>query len=104
MISHKTKILSDVVVRGNMFEKEDLDIAGKVDGNINAQNLSVGQSANIKGNLKTIKSRINGTVTGDINSDYTHLSRSANVKGKLSQKFLSIDEGAKIDIKTKTTT
>ena len=102
MSDPKTKILNDVIVKGNLFEKEDMVVSGQVDGNINAQNLEINQTSKIKGNIKTTKTRINGSVVGDITSEYTHLSRSADVKGKLSQKFLSIDEGAKIDIKTKT--
>ena len=98
----KSKILSDITIKGDLFEKEDLEISGEIQGNVNAQNLEVRERAKIKGNIKSAKAFLNGNVLGDVDSEKIHLSSSANVKGRLSQKTLSIEEGAKIDIKTKT--
>ena len=45
----KSIIQNNVKVNGNIFEKEDVDINGEINGNINAQNLKVDEEANING-------------------------------------------------------
>ena len=99
----KTIIQEDVNIKGNVFEKEDIDVNGEIAGDIKAENLTVLDKAKIIGNVKSSKSTIGGYVKGDIDSSKVHISKSGDVEGTIKQKTLSIEEGAKLKIKTETT-
>ena len=99
---NKTKsiITSDVRIQGNITEKENIIIDGKVIGNINAEFVETFENSNIKGNIKSKKIFIGGKLKGDINSDSVHIRKTADVDGTIKQKTLSIEEGSLLTIKT----
>tara|TARA_B100001765_G_C19240930_1_gene222461 strand:+ start:18 stop:335 length:318 start_codon:yes stop_codon:yes gene_type:complete len=99
---NKSILLSDVKIKGNLTEKENIEIDSEIEGNINAENVEISERANIKGNIKSISAIVSGKVKGDINADKVHVSSSADVEGTISQKTLSIAEGATLKIKTET--
>ena len=45
----KTIIQEDVNIKGNVFEKEDIDVNGEIAGDIKAENLTVLAKAKITG-------------------------------------------------------
>jgi cytoskeletal protein CcmA (bactofilin family) len=47
-------------------------------------------------------SELEGTVSGNIKSSKVHISGTGDIEGTIKQKTLSIDEGAKLKIKTET--
>tara|TARA_B110000263_G_C15211470_1_gene465429 strand:- start:559 stop:876 length:318 start_codon:yes stop_codon:yes gene_type:complete len=98
----KTIIQEDVTIKGNIFEKEDLLINGKMEGNLKGENIEIENKAEIKGNIKSKDLTLSGKIKGEIESNKIHISSTANVEGNIKQKILSIDEGAKLKIKTET--
>ena len=98
----KTIIKSDVKIKGDIFEKEDILIDGNIEGNINANKIEVNNNGKIKGNIKSSSSNINGILKGNMDSEKVHISKSGDVEGNIKQKILSIEEGAKLKIKTET--
>jgi len=52
----KSVIISDVKIKGNVIEKEDIVIDGKVEGNINAEFVETFENSVIKGNSYRWKS------------------------------------------------
>ena len=98
----KSILLSDVKIKGNLTEKENISIDCEIEGNVYADNVEVNERANIKGNIKSTSAIVSGKVRGDINADKVHVSSSADVDGTISQKTLSIAEGATLKIKTET--
>ena len=56
----------------------------------------------INGNIYSSVSELEGTVNGDIKSPKVHISGTGDIEGTIKQKTLSIDEGAKLKIKTET--
>ena len=93
-------IASDVKIKGNITEKENIIIDGKVIGNINAEFVETFESSNIKGNITSKNVFIGGKLKGNINSDRVHIRKTADVDGEIKQKTLSIEEGSVLKIKT----
>ena len=100
--NQKTILLEDLKIKGNVFEKEDIQINGEIDGDVKAENLKLEEKGKIKGNIYSSVSELEGTVNGDIKSSKVHISSTGDIEGTIKQKILSIDEGAKLKIKTET--
>ena len=100
--NQKTIVRGDLKIKGNIFEKEDLQINGEIDGNVKAENLRLEDKGKINGNINSSVSELEGTVKGDIESSKVHISSTGDIEGTIKQKILSIDEGAKLKIKTET--
>ena len=62
----------------------------------------IDEEANINGDIKSNNAIISGAVKGDVESEKIHVSKSADVEGSFKQKILSIEEGAKLKIKSET--
>ena len=101
-MANKTRsvLVSDVKIKGNITEKENIIIDGEVNGNINAELVETFENSNIKGNIKSKKTFIGGKLKGDINSDSVYIRKTAVVDGTIKQKTLSIEEGSLLTIKT----
>ena len=100
--NQKTIVREDLKIKGNIFEKEDIQINGEVEGNVKAENLRLEDKGKINGNINSLVSELEGTVKGDIESSKVHISSTGDIEGTIKQKTLSIDEGAKLKIKTET--
>ena len=96
----KSILVSDVKIKGNITEKENIIIDGEVNGNINADLVETFENSKIKGNITSKNVFIGGKLKGDINSDRVHIRKTANVEGVIKQKTLSIEEGSILKIKT----
>ena len=103
MTEDKTSILlSDVSVEGDLVEKDRVIIDAKINGDIKAEEIETHANSNIKGNINSKKTSLGGKIKGNVNSDKINILKTANVEGVLNQKFLSIEEGASLKIKTET--
>ena len=85
---------SDLSIKGNLKTSGDLQIEGKIEGNIKAHLLTVGQSAWIKGEVIGEEIVVNGRITGTVIGTKIYLSSSANVDGEIVHKTIAIDNGA----------
>ena len=103
MSEEKTSILlSDVSIDGEVIEKDKIIIDAKINGDIKAQEVITHSKSNIKGNIKSKTSSLGGKLNGNVNSDQIIIKKTANIEGVLNQKTLSIQEGARLKIKTET--
>lgn len=87
---------SDVDIKGNVKFAEDLIVDGKIEGEINSSgNLTVGENARLKAEIKTGTVVVYGKVHGNMTaSDRIELKASAEVIGDIKTKTLSIEAGA----------
>ena len=101
-MANKTKsvLISDIKIKGNITEKENIIIDGEVNGNINADLVETFENSKINGNISSKELFIGGKLKGDINSDRVHIKKTADVNGTIKQKTLSIEEGSVLKIKT----
>jgi cytoskeletal protein CcmA (bactofilin family) len=87
---------SDVEIKGNVKFADDLVVDGKIEGEINSDgNLTVGENARLKAEIKTSTVVVYGKVHGNITaSSRVELKASAEVVGDIKTKTLSIEAGA----------
>jgi|TARA_Y100001970_G_C14198635_1_gene839707 Integral membrane protein CcmA involved in cell shape determination len=97
-----SRLLSDVSIEGDIVEKDKIQIDAKVNGDIKAGEVQTHKNSNIKGNIKSKEASLGGKVNGNVSSDVIKIKSTADINGVLNQKTLSIEEGAKLKIKTET--
>tara|TARA_Y100000590_G_scaffold120192_1_gene137597 strand:- start:1779 stop:2216 length:438 start_codon:yes stop_codon:yes gene_type:complete len=95
-------LLSDVSIEGDVVEKDKVIVDAKINGDIKSEEIDTRSNSNIKGNIKSKVAHIGGILKGNINSDKINIKKTADIDGVLNQKTLSIEEGAKLKIKTET--
>ncbi len=87
-------ISKDLIIVGNLETKGDVVIEGKVQGDIKAKVLTVGVTAEIKGQLKAEEMIVNGRVIGEVRGNKLRLNKSSRVDGDIIHETLSIEAGA----------
>jgi cytoskeletal protein CcmA (bactofilin family) len=94
--STRNILSSDVEIKGTIKFTNDLLVDGKIEGEITSDgNLTVGENARIKAEIKTATVVVYGKVQGNITaSDRIELRASAEVIGDIKTKTLSIEAGA----------
>ena len=103
MAENKTSILlSDVSIEGDLIEKDKIIVDAKINGDIKAEEIDTHPKSNIKGNINSKNAVLGGQMEGNVNSDQIKIKKTADIEGVLSQKTLSIEEGAILKIKTET--
>lgn len=87
---------SDVEIKGSVKFTNDLVVDGKIEGEITSDgNLTVGENARIKAEVKTATVVVYGKVHGNLTAtDHVELKASAEVVGDIKAKTLSIEAGA----------
>ena len=103
MSENKTSILlSDVSIEGDVVEKDKIILDAKVTGDIKADEIITHSKSNLIGNIKSKIASLGGKLKGNVSSDTITVKKTANIEGVLSQKTLSIQEGAHLKIKAET--
>ena len=87
---------TDVEIKGTVKFTNDLVVDGKIEGEITSDgNLTVGENARIKAEIKTATVVVYGKVHGNLTAtDRVELKSSAEVVGDIKAKTLSIEAGA----------
>lgn len=87
---------TDVEIKGTVKFTNDLVVDGRIEGEITSDgNLTVGENARIKAEIKTATVVVYGKVHGNLTAtDRVELKASAEVVGDIKAKTLSIEAGA----------
>ncbi|MFN3273118.1 MAG: polymer-forming cytoskeletal protein [Paracoccus sp. (in: a-proteobacteria)] len=85
---------ADLHVTGNIKTQGDIQIEGTVEGDIRAHQLTIGESATIKGEIVADDVIVNGRVVGRLRGLKVRLSASARVEGDIIHKTIAIESGA----------
>ena len=87
---------SDVEIKGTVKFQHDLIVDGRIEGDIQSTgNLTIGENARIKAEVKTGTIVVYGKVHGNLTaSDRIELKSSAEVVGDIKAKILTIEPGA----------
>jgi len=96
MSSSKNMLSSDVHIRGKLKFANDLIIDGKIEGEVNSEgDLTVGENAQIIGDINTRSVVVYGKVEGNIMvTDRCELKQNAQLNGDITAAKLAIEEGA----------
>jgi cytoskeletal protein CcmA (bactofilin family) len=94
--SGKDVLSSDVEIKGSIKFQKELLIDGKVEGEINSEGvLTIGEHADIRGEIKTKSITVFGKVQGNISvSERCELKSKCTLQGDLKAARLVIEEGA----------
>jgi len=94
--SGKNILSSDVKIKGTLKFAEDLIIDGQIEGKVNSEgDLTVGENAEILGDINTRTVVVFGKVKGNITvTDRCELKQNAELNGDVSANKLAIEEGA----------
>jgi cytoskeletal protein CcmA (bactofilin family) len=94
--STRNVLSSDVEIKGTVKFQHDLIVDGKIEGDIQSTgNLTVGENARLKAEIKTGTIVIYGKVHGNMTAtDRVELKSSAEVIGDIKAKVLTIEAGA----------
>jgi len=87
---------SDVEIKGSVKFTNDLVVDGKIEGEISSDgNLTVGENARLKAEIKTATVIVYGKVHGNITATHSvELKAGAEVVGDIKSKTLAIEAGA----------
>lgn len=87
----------DIVITGDIKTEGEVQVDGRLDGNIIASVLTVGESGSVNGTIKADRVLIRGKVQGKVTAISVELAETANVAADLTQDELSIANGAFFD-------
>ncbi|MDO5472228.1 MAG: polymer-forming cytoskeletal protein [Akkermansia sp.] len=99
MSSNSTNVLAQgIEIIGSITFQNDMHIDGKIDGEIFSESgkVTIGELADIKGDVKAGEVHIYGHVDGNVNSGRCHLNERAVVNGDITTAVLSMVEGARL--------
>jgi cytoskeletal protein CcmA (bactofilin family) len=97
--SPKTKpnpsiLSSDLTITGNLRTTGDIQVEGTVQGDIRAHLLTVGETANIEGEIVADDIVVTGRVVGKVRGLKVRLTSTARVEGDIIHKTIAIESGA----------
>ncbi len=95
-VNTRNVLSSDVEIKGTVKFQHDLIVDGKIDGDIQSTgNLTIGENARIKAEVKTGSVIVYGKVHGNLTAvERVELKSSAEVVGDIKAKTLTIEAGA----------
>ena len=85
---------SDLTVVGNLRTTGDIQVEGTVQGDIRAHLLTVGETANIEGEIVADDIVVTGRVVGKVRGLKGRLTSTARVEGDIIHKTIAIESGA----------
>ena len=93
--AEKCTLSSDVEILGSITLQRELLIDGKVQGQINSDGvLTIGENADIRGEIKAKSVTVHGKVYGNITTERCELKSKCTLQGDLKAARLIIEEGA----------
>ena len=98
MSSSPNVLAQGMEVIGSIKFSNEMIIDGKVEGEVLSESgkLTVGQNADIKGDVKAGEVKLYGKVQGTIKAKRGELKKDSRLEGDISVGSLSVEEGAKL--------
>jgi cytoskeletal protein CcmA (bactofilin family) len=90
-------IASDVRIVGDIIAQGEIQVDGRVDGDIVCTTLVVGEGARISGEVTAGHVKVHGELVGKINASIVSIARSASVSGDVTHESLEIEAGARLE-------
>ncbi len=90
-------ISSDLEIIGDLRCAGDIQIDGKVEGNIKSKTVTIGEGAQVKGSIAADRATLLGSVSGEIKAEQIIIAKTAKVVGDIIHRSLSVEAGAILD-------
>ena len=88
---------SEVTVTGDIATASELQLDGKVHGDVRCGALIQGESGEVRGNIKAAEAKLAGLVDGAVEADALTLEATARVTGDILYESLSVAAGAEVE-------
>ncbi len=88
---------NDLVVEGTLNSDGDIQVDGRIEGNINSGSVTIGEKAVINGEIRAKEVTIRGRVIGSIRAYKVALSSTSHVEGDILHNALAVESGAFFD-------
>jgi len=90
-------LANDIIITGDIKTNGDVQIDGRLDGNIKANNITIGEQGIVNGKVSGSNVHVRGKLTGKVDAISVELAETANVQADLLQDQLMIANGAFFD-------
>ncbi len=87
-------ISDDLVVIGTLTSTGDIQIDGRVDGDIRSSSVTIGEKANFQGEIVAEECTIRGRVQGIVRARKVQLSGTCHMEGTILHEALAVEVGA----------
>jgi cytoskeletal protein CcmA (bactofilin family) len=87
-------ISNDLVVIGTLTSTGDIQIDGRVDGDIRSGSVTIGEKANFEGEIIAEECTIRGRVNGIVRARKVQLSSTCHMEGTILHEALAVEVGA----------
>jgi cytoskeletal protein CcmA (bactofilin family) len=87
----------DVVVTGDLSTADNLQVDGRIDGDVRCGELHQGADSTIAGNIVADEARLAGLVDGTVTAAFVMLDATARVTGEVTYTTLCIESGARVE-------
>ena len=87
----------EAVISGDLATDAQLQVDGRVDGNVRCASLSQGSEGTIAGNIFAEDARLAGTVEGTVSAGTIVIEATARILGDVAYDTISIEAGATIE-------
>jgi cytoskeletal protein CcmA (bactofilin family) len=87
-------ISAELIVKGTLISAGDVQVEGKIDGDIRANGLVVGEKAIVVGDVYAEEAVVRGRVEGSIRARRVQLCATCHVEGNILHEALSVESGA----------
>ena len=88
---------SEVIVSGDIATDSQLQVDGRIDGNVRCAALSQGPEGIIAGNIFAEEARLAGAVEGTVSAGTLTVEATARIMGDVAYETISIEAGASIE-------
>ena len=98
MSTNANVLAEGIEITGSIKFQNDMHIDGKIDGKIESESgkVTIGELANIKGDIVAGDVYVYGNVEGNIKSSSCHLNEHAIITGDITTESLSMERGARL--------
>lgn len=96
-LARQSVIGSDLTITGDLVSTGDIEIEGRVDGNITCRTLTLGDQPILNSAIAAETVRICGVFEGQVQANKVVLTKSAKVTGDIAHEILEIEPGAVLE-------
>lgn len=97
-VNHTPSIISnDLRITGSLVSQGEVQIDGRIDGDIKAEHLVIGTSGVVEGIVEASSVVVKGKIIGSLNASEVKIENNAHVLGDIFHDTLSIEAGAIIE-------
>ncbi|MEQ8826059.1 MAG: polymer-forming cytoskeletal protein [Filomicrobium sp.] len=90
----KSVLMSDLVIEGDLVSKGQVEVNGRVQGNVNAEMVTISKTGEVYGALKAQNAEVLGSVQGDIRiRELIHIGDTGSVTGDVEYGRIAMEQG-----------